>query len=189
MREIILIVHTSLDGFVANEKGGFDDFEPGEDNLSFVTEISKEADTILAGRITYEMLDGYWPYAGKKSGATKAEITYSDWYNTANKIVISQTKEYPDKKDTIVLQEGFIQKIEQIKKEKGKSIVVFGSPSITAQLMEHDLINIYWVFTYPVIFGKGIPLFQRMDKKRKLKLLHTRQFANDELALKYSMVN
>ena len=187
MREIILIVHTSLDGFVANEKGGFDDFEPGEDNLSFVTEISKEADTILAGRLPMKC----WMVMAlcrKKSGTTKAEITYSDWYIQQNKIVISQTKNIPIK-DTIVLQEGFIQKIEQIKKEKGKSIVVFGSPSITAQLMEHDLINIYWVFTYPVIFGKGIPLFQRMDKKRKLKLLHTRQFANDELALKYSMVN
>ncbi|MBX3255074.1 MAG: dihydrofolate reductase family protein [Chitinophagaceae bacterium] len=185
MKKIILIAHISLDGFVANQNGELDDFEPGDENLAFVTEISKEADTILFGRVTYTMLNTFWPGAGKQPGASKAVGDYSDWYNSANKIVASKTIEEVDDKKTIVLRKDIIQHIKQLKLADGKAIIVFGNPDITQQLMQHNLIDEYWIFVNPVLFGKGIPLFKETDQKQKLNIADSRQFPNGELAIKY----
>ncbi len=89
MRKIILIVHTSLDGFVAGEHGEFDGFTAGPDNLAFVNNLTEDADGALAGRISFQMLDSYWPTAREKENASPEEIKYSNWYNLAHKIIIS----------------------------------------------------------------------------------------------------
>jgi dihydrofolate reductase len=55
--------------------------------------------------------------------------------------------------------------------------------------MQLDLIDSYWIFVNPVIFGQGIPLFAGLTKKSKLKLLTTKQFSNGEIALNYIVDN
>jgi hypothetical protein len=60
MRKLILIVHTSLDGFVAGSKRVLDGFDPSEENLKFVCKITKDADIAMFGRISFELLDSYW---------------------------------------------------------------------------------------------------------------------------------
>jgi dihydrofolate reductase len=77
MRKLILVVHISLDGFVAGSKGELDGFDPGEENLKFVCKITKDADTAMFGRISYELLDSYWPTEKYRPKATKGEILFS----------------------------------------------------------------------------------------------------------------
>ncbi|MCH5596716.1 dihydrofolate reductase family protein [Niabella ginsengisoli] len=184
MREIQLIVHISLDGFVASESGSLDGFQPGEDNLAFVTDIAEQADTILSGRVTYDMLNVYWPTAAKNPAATKAEVRYSNWYNDTNKIIVSRTLKGSNE---MVLSEDFISNVKEIKSKPGKPIVIFGSPSVAGQLMEHNLIDVYWIFVNPVIFGKGIPWFKTLNESKKLKITETRKFINGEMGLKYHL--
>ncbi|MFT3747523.1 MAG: dihydrofolate reductase family protein [Agriterribacter sp.] len=185
MKKIILIAHISLDGFVANQNGGLEDFEPGDENLVFVTEISKQGDTILSGRITYIMLNTFWPVAGKQPGASKAVCDYSDWYNSADKIVVSKTMEDVAEEKTEILRKDIIQHVKQLKSEGGKAIIIFGNPYVARQLMEYNLIDEYWIFVNPVRFGKGIPLFKETNQKQKLHVEQTKQFANGEIAIKY----
>jgi hypothetical protein len=52
MRKLILVVHTSLDGFVAGPKGELDGFDADEENLLFIGKLTEEADTALFGRIS-----------------------------------------------------------------------------------------------------------------------------------------
>lgn len=78
MRKLIWIAQTSLDGFVAGPNGEFDNFVAGEENLEFVCSITTEADTVMAGRISFELLESYWPTASKQPGATANTKTYSD---------------------------------------------------------------------------------------------------------------
>ena len=59
MRNLILIVHTSLDGFVAYENGELTGFDAGEENLYFVCDICEEADTALFGRVSFQLLESY----------------------------------------------------------------------------------------------------------------------------------
>jgi dihydrofolate reductase len=185
MRKLILIVHTSLDGFVAGSKGELDGFDAGEDNLKFVCKIIKEADTAIFGRISYELLESYWPTAKDRPKATKGEILYSKWYNNAKKIVFSKTMTAEDIDNTIIFSDNISNEIKKIKGQTGKDILIFGSPSIAKTLMKLDLIDRYWIFINPIIFGQGIPLFSGNAEKSNLKLLATRLFANGEIALNY----
>src|ERR1700759_3467446 len=91
MRKIILIVHTSLDGLVAGVNGELDGFDASDENLGFVCDIAEHADAAFFGRVSYQLLDNYWPNAADRAGATKNEIRYSNWYNRAQKIVLSKT--------------------------------------------------------------------------------------------------
>ncbi|HTG55903.1 MAG TPA: dihydrofolate reductase family protein [Niabella sp.] len=189
MRKIIWIAHTSLDGYVANKEGKLDDFESGEDNLDFVSNICKHADTILSGRTTHELLYSFWPDAGNQPGATRAEKKYSDWYNSTTKLVATRTLPNPCKGNIYFVHNNLVQYVQQAREQKGSSIVIFGSTDVGGQLMEHNLIDVYWIFVNPVIFGSGVPLFKNGVNRRKLRLLETRRFANGETALKYVSEN
>ena len=186
MRKVILLAHTSLDGFVASKDGSLDGFEPGDENLAFVCKLTETADAALFGRVSYQLLQQYWPTAYKKQGATTAEIAYSNWYNSAEKIVISQTMTAESLNNTIIIRDNIPNEINKIKNKPGKDILIFGSPAVSQLLMQHDLIDSYWIFVNPIIFGKGIPLFTDMENKIKLKLVNTKQFSNGEVGLNYS---
>jgi dihydrofolate reductase len=185
MRKLILVAHTSLDGFVAGPNGELDGFDAGEENLEFVCKLTEGADAALFGRVSYKLLESYWPTARDLPDATKAEIAYSNWYNDAKKIVISNTMSETSLNNTIVISEQIPNEINKIKAAPGQSILIFGSPSLSQLLMQLDMIDSYWIFVNPVIFGQGIPLFARLTDKIKLKLMTTRQFSNGEIALNY----
>src|ERR1700712_2979641 len=105
MRKLILVVHTSLDGFVAGPNGELNGFEAGQENLAFVCKLTEEADAALFGRVSYQLLDSYWPTAKNLLNATKKEIAYSNWYNNAHKIVISKTMQGQSKENTTIIRD------------------------------------------------------------------------------------
>jgi len=185
MRKLILNVHTSLDGFVAGTKGELDGFVASQENLEFVCKIAEEADTALFGRISYQLLNSHWPTAKDLPDATKGEIAYSTWYNNAKKIVVSKKLAGEKLNNTEIISNNISDEISKIKDQNGKSIMIFGSPSISQICMQHNLIDSYWIFVNPTIFGEGIPLFTTLPNKIKLKLVATKQFANGEFALNY----
>jgi dihydrofolate reductase len=187
MRKLVLLAHISLDGFVAGVRGELDDFDPGEENLQFVCSLTEQADAALFGRISYELLNKHWPDAKNSPNASKGTIAYSNWYNSAEKIVISQTMTAESSNNTIIIRDNIPDEINKIKNKPGKDILIFGSPAVSQLLMQHDLIDSYWIFVNPIIFGKGIPLFTDMENKIKLKLVKTKQFSNGEFGLNYSV--
>ena len=186
MRKIILVVHTSLDGFVAYRNGELMGFDRGEENLQFVCKLTKTADTALFGRISYKLLNDYWPSAKDNLQASKGEIAFSNWYNTAQKIVVSKSMKGAQLNNTTIISHDVLTELQHIKEKSGKDILIFGSPSIAQMLLSTGLINSYWVFINPVIFGEGIALFKIQKDKIKLKLVAKKQFGNGELGLNYN---
>lgn len=184
MRKLILIAHISLDGFVAWENGSLDGFDASDENLGFVCKLTENADAALFGRVSYQLLDNFWPMAKDRDNATQNEISFSNWYNDAMKIVFSKTLSEPLPNVNIIKEYSF-EDISELKQQSGKNILIFGSPSVSQRLIEFGLIDEYWIFINPVIFGNGIPLFKNMDHSIKLTLVDTKQFANDEYALHY----
>ena len=164
MRQLTLVAQTSLDGFVAGLKGEFDNFIGGEENLAFVCSIIDDADAALLGRISYELLNTDWPDAANKPDATKSMIKYSNWYNSATKIIVSKTLLLNGAENTIVINDHLLSEISKIKQQEGKGILVFGSPSLVHSLLALDLLDSIWIIVHPVIFGSGILLFEEMQK-------------------------
>lgn len=185
MRKLILVAHVSLDGFVAGLKGELDGFDAGEENLLFVCTLTEEADTALCGRISFDLLETYWPGAKDRPNASKGATLFSNWYNHAEKIIVSKSMTQERLKNTTIISGNISNEILKIKEQKGKNILIFGSPSVSQALIKLDLIDIYWIFVNPVIFGQGIPLFAGLENKSKLKFLSSTQFANGEIALNY----
>ncbi|NJD21393.1 MAG: dihydrofolate reductase [Melioribacter sp.] len=185
MGKLILVVHISLDGFVAGPNGELDNFDASEENLQFVCSLTEEAGTALFGRNSYLLLNDFWPTAATRPNATKGEIAYSNWYNNANKIVISKTMAQQDLNNTVIISKNILSEIIKIKERTSKNILIFGSPKVSQLLMQYYLIDGYWIFVNPIIFGKGIPLFAGSAVITKLNLLATKQFPNGEIALNY----
>ena|SRR5215218_2641846 len=185
MRELNLIVQTSLDGFVAGLNGEFDNFIGGEENLGFVCSIIDEADTTLFGRVSYELLNSNWPTAASKADATKNVIKYSNWYNSVKKIVLSKTLQPNSSGNIVVIKENILTEVNKIKQQEGKNILIFGSPTTVHTLLELDLIDNIWIIVHPVIFGSGMPLFREGKKIIKLELLSSGQLSNGTLCNKY----
>ncbi|MGH2612641.1 MAG: dihydrofolate reductase family protein [Rhabdochlamydiaceae bacterium] len=186
MQEVILIAHLSLDGFVADDNGSLNLFKAGEDNLQFVTGISKTTDTILVGRNTYNMMDDYWTKAKDLPNATKAQIEYSNWYNLANKVVVSRTMPEAKNSKTRIINNNIVESVSSMKENKGTGIVIFTSPPLTQLLMQYKLIDTYWLFFNPLFLGKGVQMFKNSPTDTNFKLCETRQFENEEIALKYT---
>src|SRR6266542_3060581 len=81
MRKLILLMHTSLDGFVAGPNGEMDWIRFDEELADYVGKITDSADTALYGRITYEMMESYWPTAAESPTAMKHNLIDEYWIN------------------------------------------------------------------------------------------------------------
>ena len=185
MRKLVLIVQTSLDGFVAGPNGEFDNFIGGEENLEFVCSITDDADAALLGRVSYQLLDSSWPTAASKPDATKNVIKYSNWYNSVSKFVLSKSLKNKNSANTHIISENPESEINYIKQRPGKNILIFGSPTAVHSLFELNLIDSLWIIVHPVIFGKGIPFFRNMENIIKLDLVASKKLSSGILCHKY----
>ncbi|HEY6900514.1 MAG TPA: dihydrofolate reductase family protein, partial [Puia sp.] len=75
--------------------------------------------------------------------------------------------------------------IRRLKEQPGNNIVIFGSPRATHSLMKEDLVDEIWLFVNPILLGKGIPMFNEIDGRKKLKLVTDVRFPSGVIALKY----
>jgi dihydrofolate reductase len=185
MRKIISFMHISLDGFVAGPNGEMNWIKVNEEIFDYVGKRIGEGDTALYGRVTYEMMENYWPTAGDKPDASQHDIDHSRWYNKAHKVVLSKTMKDANLTNTTIISDNLSDRINEIKQQPGNDILVFGSPTATHSLIQLNLIDGYWLFVNPIILGQGIPLFVDIKDKIKLKLLTTRQFTSGVTELNY----
>jgi dihydrofolate reductase len=185
MRRIISFMHISLDGFVAGPNGEMNWIKVDDEIFDHVEKRIGQTDTALYGRVTYDMMEGYWPTAADKPNPSNHDIQHSKWYSNAHKIVLSKTLKDAENNTTII-SDNLSERINEIKNSNGsEDILLFGSPTATHALIQQNLIDGYWLFVNPIILGEGIPLFTGIKEKTKLKLLSTQQFTSGVTELNY----
>ena len=188
MRKIISFMHISLDGFVAGPNRELDWVKVDEEIFDHVGKRIIETDTALYGRVTYQLMESYWPTAADKPTASKHDIEHSKWYSKVHKVVLSKTMKEAGLTNTKIISDNLSDRINEIKQQEGEDILLFGSPTATHSLMKLNLIDGYWLFVNPIILGQGIPLFVDIKDKIKLNLLTTtRQFASGVTELNYTV--
>ena len=183
-------MHISLDGFVAGINGEMDWIKVDEEIFDYVGKRIGESDTALYGRVTFEMMEDYWPAAGDKPTASKHDIEHSKWYSKVHKVVLSKTMKGADLINTKIISDNLSEEINEIKQSRNggsEDILLFGSPTATHSLIQQNLIDGYWLFVNPIILGRGIPLFLNIKDRIKLKLLTTRQFTCGVTELNYTV--
>jgi dihydrofolate reductase len=190
MRKIISFMHVSLDGFAAGPNGEMDWIKVDEEIFEYVGKRIGEGDTALYGRVTYQMMEGYWPTAADKPNASKHDIEHSRWYSKVHKVVLSKTMKDAGLTNTKIISDNLSDNINEIKQSSSggsKEILLFGSPTATHSLIQLNLIDGYWLFVNPIILGQGIPLFTDIKDKIKLNLLTTRPFTSGVTELNYTV--
>ncbi len=156
-----------------------------EEIFDYVGERTNLADMALYGRVTYEMMDAYWPTAPDKPNATKHEKEHGAWYNKVDKVVLSKTMKGQQKPNTIFISEDVEHRIKALKQQAGTEILIFGSPSAAHSLMQYGLIDEFWLFVNPVLVGGGTPLFNNTQLPAELKLVNSKSFSNGVVCLGY----
>ena len=196
MRKIISFMHISLDGFVAGLNGEMDWIKVDEEIFDYGAKRISGGDTALYGRVTYQMMENYWPTAADMPTATRHDIEHSKWYAKVRKVVLSKTMDPMaiGLTNTKIISDNLSHRINEIKQSSSapgrsgnKDILLFGSPTATHSLIQLNLIDGYWLFVNPIILGRGIPLFVDIKDKIKLNLLNTRQFTCGVTELNYTV--
>lgn len=187
MRKIISFMHISLDGFVAGPNGELDWIKVNQEIFDYIGKRITKSNMALYGRVTWQMMESYWPTAADKPTATKHDIEHSKWYSKVHKVVLSKTLEDAGLTNTTIISDHLSSQINDIKQQEGEDILLFGSPTATHSLIQQNLIDGYWLFVNPIILGQGIPLFVNTKEKIKLKLLATQQFTCGVIELNYTL--
>ncbi len=188
MRNLIFFMHTSLDGFVAGPKGEMNWINLDDAMFDFIATMTDQADTALYGRVTYEMMQSYWPKAGEQPNASKHDKEHSAWYNKVSKVVLSKTIKEAGLHNTKVIGDNLTDNINKLKQSRNggeKNILIFGSPGASQSLLNQGLIDEFWLFVNPIILGQGMPLFKDITGTTKWKLVESKTFACGVIALHY----
>lgn len=185
MRKLIFFMHTSVDNFISGPNGEMNWIKVDEEIFDFVGTMTDKADTALYGRVTYEMMQGYWPTAGDKPNASKHDKEHSAWYNKVPKIVLSRTLNGESLTNTTVISDQLAENINKIKQQEGGNIIIFGSPGASQSLLKEGLIDEFWLFVNPILLGKGISLFPDLPGMVRLKYIGSKLFQCGVMALHY----
>lgn len=185
MRKVVLFMHLSLDGFAAGPHGELDWISYDEELVKHAESIAATVGTAVYGRVTYQMMESYWPTVLTNPSSTKHEIDHARWVENISKIVFSKSLKKVEWNNTTLIKENIAEELLKLKQQPGKDLVIFGSPGLAQTLVRMGLIDEYRLTVNPVVLGSGIPLFVDVKDKISLKLLETKSFRSGVVGLHY----
>jgi dihydrofolate reductase len=171
MRKLKLQMQTSLDGFVAGPNGEMDWMTlPWTDDLNaYAGGLIRTADAIILGR---NLAAGFIPHwSGVAADAHNPEQSSGQWFLQTPKFVLSRTlteNPWPNTHTTL-LQGSLPEAINGLQQQPGQDILVYGGVHLVAALLAHNLIDELHLFTNPIALGKGLSIFNQLDKPLRLK--------------------
>lgn len=181
MRKVIVFNLMSIDGYIAGANGDISWHNVDEEFQELANQVSNSGNTLLFGRITYELMAGFWP----TEEAINTDPIVAAGMNRSEKIVFSRTLDRADWNNTRLVKDDMIGEIRRLKQGAGKDMTVLGSGSIVSQLAKEGLIDEYNVLINPVVLGRGKTMFEGLEERQTLKLIGTRVFQNGNVLLTY----
>jgi dihydrofolate reductase len=179
MRKLIAAMNMTLDGFCNHEAMIAD-----EEIHQHYNELLSNADILIYGRITYQLMESYWPLVVKNPTGNKPMDKFAVLIDNISKIVYSRTLQHVDWKNTTLKKKVIQEEILELKQQRSKNIVV-GSPGLIIALTQLNLIDEYQLGVQPTVLGSGLPLFKNIRDRIDLKLLKTKTFGCGAVMLYY----
>jgi len=186
MRSVILQIDLSIDGFIGASDGDTSWITSDDSMNQDASDLLNTADTIILGRVAYQMFSAYWPFADITAPTIHSKIAAQ--VNHADKLVFSRTLEsveWGTWNNARVVNGNVAEEIARIKAVPGKNLLLYAGAGIISTFIELDLIDEYRLRVHPVILGGGLPIFERVEDRRKLKLVQTKSYANGAALLDY----
>ena len=166
----------SLDGYFEGDNHDLSWHNVDEEFVHFADAQLDEADTLVFGRKTYEMMARYWPNESEDDSTASR-------MNALRKVVFSHTAITPEWQNTEASTD-LTAKMNELKSQSGKDIAVLGSSHLGKEMLEAGLLDELRIMINPVFIGSGSTLFEGLIKD--LELTDTRTFKNGNVLLTYS---
>jgi dihydrofolate reductase len=183
MRRVILMMSVSLDGYMEGPNRELDWHLVDDELHAHFNEQLAAMGAFLGGRVTYELMAGFWPTADADPSSMGPMVEFARIWRDMPKIVYSRTLERADWNATVV-REVVPEEVMQLKAQPGGDLAL-GGADLAAAFMRHDLIDEFRLYVHPVVIGRGKPLFPPSDARIDLQLAETRTFGNGVVLLRY----
>jgi len=170
MRKLIAAINMTLDGFCDHTALIADD-----EIHQHYNELLRNTDTLIYGRITYQLMESYWPTVVKNPTGNKPMDEFAVIIDNISKTVFSHTLKNVEWKNVKLAKRNIKEEVLELRQQAGKDILV-GSRSLIVALLNLNLIDEFQLSVQPIIAGKGLPLFKNINDKINLKLLKTKTF-------------
>ena len=182
MRKVIAAINMTLDGFCDHTAG-----LPDEEIHQHYTELLRQADLILYGRTTYQLME-FWRTLLETPSEEKSMNDFAVAIDKIPKIVFSHTLKDVEWDSAELSNKYLEEKVLELKRQPGGDVLV-GSRSLIVQLMKLNLIDEYQLCVHPVVAGSGLPLFENINDRTILKLIKTKTFSGGAVTLFYEPTN
>jgi len=185
MRKVSVFNQISLDGYFTDAKADMSWAHEGSDDPEWKAWVAGNASsddgTLLFGRITYQLMAGYWP----TPMAAQHDPKVAEGMNRLKKVVFSRTLESVSWSNTTLVKNDPAAAVRKLKEEPGADMVIMGSGSIVSLLAEEGLIDAYTFVISPLALGQGRTMFESVTKRVNMKHTNTRTFKNGKVVVDY----
>jgi dihydrofolate reductase len=178
MRPLRYSINVTLDGCCDHRA-----ISPDEDLHRHAVENLAQADALLFGRVTYEMMEAAWRFPAPTGARPDWMEPFAHTIDAAKKYVVSSTLEWVDWNAELVRGE-LGTAVVQLKQESGKGLFV-GGVKLPQALAELGLIDEYEFVVQPTLAGHGPTVFAGLAKHVDLKLVSLLEFASGAVAMRY----
>ena len=181
MRKLVFAINITVDGCCDHTKVIAD-----EELLDYHTRLLGEADLLVYGRKTYQLMVPYWPELAQSQSETRAENEFAKAFASKNTIVFSRSLDQVEDSNTRIIGGNLQGEILKLKQESGKDILT-GGVNIPSQLIELDLVDEYRFVVQPIVAGDGRRLLEgvSLPERHKLQLVESTILKSGCVALRY----
>ena len=184
MRKVILMMQVSLDGFFEGPDRDISWHMVDDDLHRHFNEGLATMGAFLEGRVSYELMEGFWPTADQDPGVSAPMADFARIWRDMPKIVYSRTLTAAGPNATVV-RDVVAEEVQALKSQPGGDMTL-GGADLADAFRRLGLIDEYWLYVHPVLIGQGRSLFQAADTLARLRLLETRAFGNGVALLRYA---
>jgi dihydrofolate reductase len=190
MRKLIVSINVTLNGFMAGPNGNLDWHMPyWNEQMSRVTSAQlSNADTILLGRVTYNAMALYWPVQQANPYVAREDVAFGDMMNSYKKVVFSKTlTTVSNWNNSRLVNRSIASEVNELKQQPGKDIIVYGSGTLTASLIWHNLVDEYHIWVHPVVIEQGRTLFKNLRGRLNIHPFKTQVFDTGVVLICYGI--
>jgi len=181
--KLIAAMNMTVDGFCDHTAMTADD-----EIHQHYTDLLNAAGTIVYGRITYQLMESYWPTLVKNPTGNNLTDEFAIAIDNISKVVFSNTLKNVEWKNSRVATGSVKEEVLELKQKSGRDILV-GSPSLILATAKLGLIDEYQLGVHPTVVGSGLPLFKNVADRIDLKLLRTKTFNCGAVLFYYEPAN
>jgi dihydrofolate reductase len=186
MRRIILSIPITLDGFIEGPNRELDWVIADDELHEFYSQLLQHADTLLYGRVTYELMASYWPTATDDKTIPMGMVHFANTLNPMPKIVFSKTLTKVGW-NTQIINSVIPEEIMKMKAGPGRNILLGGGASLVQTFMEIGLVDELQLLIQPVAIGAGKPLFGGINRQVRLDFKWSQPFHSGAVLLCYHL--